>query len=88
MSNRLPTPHLLDPWWDLVVPALFGDRHPVSVALTAALAVSPDDGNLHAVAARAWAALGNGPEANRCAERAFSLGGGEADALAVFARRG
>ncbi|MFN7147774.1 MAG: hypothetical protein ACK4YP_28650, partial [Myxococcota bacterium] len=76
----------VDPWWDLYMPATFGEADAVLDALEAAEATVPlaARGDLYAVAARAFAVLGRYVEAERVAEQAFRLGGAEADALATF----
>jgi hypothetical protein len=76
----------IDPWWDIYMPAAFGDADAVADAVDAAEHLTParDRGDLYAVAARAYALLGRGAEADRFAARAEQIGGAEADALATF----
>jgi hypothetical protein len=78
----------IDPWWDLYLPASFGEVDAVLDALEAAelLAVTADRAELYAVAARSFLVIGRFVEAERLAERAFAAGGPEADALATFMR--
>lgn len=83
---RLPTPLDLDPWWDIYLPALHGDRGPALQAVDRALSGASEEqaGDVAAVAARALFTLGEGVEATRVAARAIGLGGREAERLAVF----
>jgi tetratricopeptide (TPR) repeat protein len=84
VATDLPPP--IDPWWDLYLPATFGEVDAVLDALELAEASAPllDRGDLYAVAARAFAVLGRPKEAERLAAQAFQLGGAEADALATY----
>ncbi|MES2639351.1 MAG: hypothetical protein V4850_07695 [Myxococcota bacterium] len=88
MTERsiLPDFMPIDPWWDLYMPATFGEPSAVLDALEAAEASTPlgSRGDVYAVAARAFAVLGRPVEAERLFEQAFRLGGVEADALATF----
>ncbi len=59
MTTRFPTPLAIDPWWDLYLPAIFGERASVDDALRHV----PDDPAIHAVAVRALMVLGRQPEA-------------------------
>jgi hypothetical protein len=88
MSERSPFPDLppIDPWWDLYMPATFGEIDAVldaleSVDLSLPLAAR---GDCYAVGARAFAVLGRPVESDRLAEQAFRIGGTEAEALATF----
>ncbi len=76
----------VDPWWDLYMPASFGEVDAVLDALEAAEASVPlaRRGDVYAIAARAFAVLGRFVESERLAEQAFKLGGAEAEALATF----
>lgn len=82
----LPDSMPIDPWWDLYMPATFGEPSAVLDAMEAAETGTPvaARGDFYAVAARAFAVLGRPVEAERLSERAFRLGGDEADALATF----
>ncbi|MDP2308869.1 MAG: hypothetical protein Q8P18_22800 [Pseudomonadota bacterium] len=84
--SLLPDCMPIDPWWDLYMPATFGEPGAVLDALEAAEASTPAGGrgDFYAVAARAFAVLGRPVEAERLSEKAFRLGGAEADALATF----
>ncbi|MDP2312575.1 MAG: hypothetical protein Q8P41_06685 [Pseudomonadota bacterium] len=88
MTERsiLPETLPIDPWWDLYMPATFGEPAAVLDALEAAEAMTPLSarGDFYAVAARAFAVLGRSVEAERLAGQAFRIGGAEADALATF----
>ncbi len=84
--STLPETMPIDPWWDLYMPATFGEPAAVLDALEAAEATTPlgGRGDFYAVAARAFQVLGRPVEAERLAEQALRLGGTEADALATF----
>lgn len=88
MTERSTLPEFMpiDPWWDLYMPATFGEPSAVLDALEAAEASTPlhARGDFYAVASRAFAVLGRPVEAERLSEQAFRLGGVEADALATF----
>lgn len=81
----LPSP---DPWWDLYVPAILSGGECAEYALDRLpdQATPAERGNWWAVAARGWAVMGRAGKLNAAAERAFALGGPEADALATFLR--
>ncbi len=76
----------IDPWWDLYMPATFGDVAGVLNAVEAAEDGLPPAarGDVYAVASRAFSLLGRPVEAARFAQRAEGIGGPEADALATF----
>ena len=87
MNDRSLLPDLLpvDPWWDLYMPATFGEPGAVLDALEAAEAITPlgARGDVYAVASRAFFVLGRPVEAERLSEQALRLGGAESDALAT-----
>ena len=83
------SPITLDPWWDVYLPALWGEREVVREALALVEENVDEDGArgaAYAVGARALLVLRCPAEAWRFAERAFAAGGPEADALATFLR--
>jgi len=88
VNERSLLPDILpvDPWWDLYMPATFGEPAAVLDALEAAEAMTPlgARGDVYAVASRAFAVLGRSVEAERLSEQAMRLGGPEVDALATF----
>ncbi len=59
MSVRFPTPLAIDPWWDLYMPASFGERASVEHAVDHL----PDDAAVQAVAVRTLMLLGRLREA-------------------------
>ena len=83
-------PSELDPWWDLYLPASFGEVAGVLDLLEQIETFAPKgrEGDYFAVGARALAVLGQHREADRFARRAFHLGGAEADALATLVGEG
>jgi len=84
-AHSLPEIPAVDPWWDLYMPAVFGDDDLVLDAFEAAEATTPLDerGDLYAIGARAFAVIGRGLESDRLAAQAFRFGGHEAEALAT-----
>ena len=84
-AHSLPEIPAVDPWWDLYMPAVFGDDDLVLDAFEAAEATTPPDerGDLYAIGARAFAVIGRGLESDRLAAQAFRFGGHEAEALAT-----
>lgn len=76
----LPAPHLLDPWWDVYLPATLGERDLVLRLLQP----MPENRDLLAIGARALEVLGMNIEARRFATRAIQKGGMEALSLATF----
>jgi hypothetical protein len=81
-ETRFPTPTGVEPWWDIFLPATFGE---IGVVLEAMERLHPDGDGL-AVGARALYVLGRGKEADRFVEKAIEAGGEEAEALATLLR--
>lgn len=77
-----------EPWWDVYVPALLGEQEASILALHRLETETPPSrlGDVLAIGARAHAALGRPRDAARYADRAYSAGGPEADALATLLR--
>jgi hypothetical protein len=78
----------MDPWWDIFLPATFGETACALDAIDNIDHAAPPGrrGAFLAVSARTLELLGRPAEAARMAERAFTIGGDEADALATFVR--
>lgn len=90
-----PAPHdwdppSRDPWWDVFVPATFGETGTVLEAVDTIETTVPAElrADYSAVSARALAVMGRFGDAERLGDRALRLGGREADALATFFRAG
>lgn len=80
--SRFPTPLPIDPWWNVFLPAMMGERVFVENAVERLLAEDPD-GDTLAVCARALYAGGDVYRAERLATESIRRGGVEAERLAV-----
>jgi hypothetical protein len=80
MGTRFPTPLAIDPWWDLFLPALYGERDSVEEAL---VRVQEDPAAL-AVVVRTLALLGRGARAQQLWARVLGTPCDEVDSLAVL----
>ncbi len=81
--SRFPTPLPIDPWWNVFLPAMMGERMFVTHAVERILAEGAD-GDTLAVCARALFVCGEVFRAERLASEAVRSGGVEADRLAVL----
>ena len=79
MRVRFPTPLAIDPWWDLYMPASFGERASVEHAVDHL----PDDAAVQAVAVRTLMLLGRLREATVLWRRIRDAPEVEVAALAV-----
>lgn len=88
VPTRTPSEARLDAWWDVFLPALWGESELARMALETLAPENLSDvaerAAGHAIAARALLVMRRPAEAWRHAERAFAVGGPESDALATF----